>query len=88
MAWRTPREAQIAAPIATRVDERRVLAALRQAWDCVWWLVRAHVADVHLLPRGEALEPPPARWLEGRPSVPDPCRPQLSEARKRQTTLG
>jgi len=66
MAWRTPRDAEI--PIAARVGvERRAPAALRHAWACVWWSVRAHVADVHQLPRAEALEPPPARWLEGRP---------------------
>jgi hypothetical protein len=79
MAWRTPTDAEIAALIATRI-ERGVAAALRQALDCAWWLVRAHVADVHLLPRGEALEPPPAMWLERRPSEPDPMSPQGSEA--------
>jgi hypothetical protein len=67
MAWRSPTDA-----IATRRHVQRGAAAvLRKAWECVWWLVRAHVADVHLLPRGEALEPPPARWLEGWPSAPD-----------------
>ena len=40
-------------------------ATLRRAWDCWWWLVRAHVAEANLLPRKDALEPPPAQWLEG-----------------------
>jgi len=42
-------------------------ALLRQAFDCWWWLVRARVADAHLLPRREALEAPPADWLKGWP---------------------
>jgi hypothetical protein len=36
-------------------------AVLRQALACFWWLVRAHMADRHGMPRHEALEPPPAR---------------------------
>jgi len=42
-------------------------ATLRQASACGWWLVRAHVADTHLLPRRDALEAPPATWLKGWP---------------------
>ena len=38
-------------------------AALRQAFDVFWWLVRAHMADLHGLPRGQALGRPPAAWL-------------------------
>lgn len=77
MAWRTPTDAEVAALIPTRIDvEREKAGALRQALDCAWWLVHAHVADVHLLPRREALELPPARWLEGWwPSEPDPMSP-------------
>ena len=39
-------------------------AALRQAFACWWWLVRLYMADLHGLPRKQALEPPPARWLD------------------------
>jgi hypothetical protein len=42
-------------------------ALLRQALACGWWLVRAHVADRHLLPRRDAVEPPPSPWLDGWP---------------------
>ncbi len=31
--------------------------ALRQCWACWWWRVRAHVADLKLLPSAEAIEP-------------------------------
>jgi hypothetical protein len=66
MAWRTTRDAEVAASSATDIDVgRRLASGLRRARDCAWWLVRAHVAEVHLLPRGQALEPPPARWLAG-----------------------
>ena len=37
--------------------------ALRQAWACWWWLVRAHVADTWLMPRDAALGLPPAPWI-------------------------
>jgi hypothetical protein len=42
-------------------------AVLRQALGCFWWLARGHMADRHGMPRHEALEPPPARWLQGWP---------------------
>jgi hypothetical protein len=74
MAQPTPADTESAELVATRTDATHGLAALRKAWDCVWWSVRAHVADVHLLPRGEALEPPPARWLEGSPSEREPAQ--------------
>jgi hypothetical protein len=38
-------------------------SVLRQAWACWWWLLRAHVADSHLMPRDQALEPPPSAWI-------------------------
>lgn len=44
-----------------------VTAGLSQGWACLWWLMRAHMADLHGMPRREALEPPPARWLRGWP---------------------
>ncbi len=34
-------------------------ARLRQAWDVFWRHLRAHMADVHGLPRDEAVERPP-----------------------------
>jgi hypothetical protein len=41
-------------------------AALRQAWAHLWWSVRTHMADLHALPRDEAVgqppRPPPRRW--------------------------
>ncbi|HEY2751829.1 hypothetical protein [Phenylobacterium sp.] len=46
-------------------------AILRGSWGCLWWLIRAYVADANLLPRRDALEPPPAQWLEGWPSRRD-----------------
>jgi len=52
----------IAAPAVTAV-----VKALGKVWTCWWWLLRAHVVDRHLLPRDEALGPPPAQWLEGWP---------------------
>lgn len=42
-------------------------AALRQALTTGWWLVRSHVADTHLAPRREAVEPPPELWLKDWP---------------------
>lgn len=49
----------------TRMGRRGAKAALRHGLDCCWWMVRAHVADAHLLPRGEALEPPPGHVARG-----------------------
>lgn len=46
-------------------------ATLRQAWDLFWWLVRAHMADVHGLPRDLAQTPPPAAWLGRWPRARD-----------------
>jgi hypothetical protein len=70
MVWHVPADAEIAALMG--IDVERALAAVRGALDCGWWLVRAHVAEVHLLPRSEALGPPPAPWLEGWPAEPGP----------------
>ncbi|WP_372786236.1 hypothetical protein [Phenylobacterium sp.] len=54
--------------IAERAARLRPIgAAVRKGLACWWWLLRAYVADTHLMPRDEALEPPPARWLEGWP---------------------
>jgi hypothetical protein len=49
----------VAAPAVTK--------ALGKAWACWWWLLRAHMVDRCLMPRDQALGPPPARWLEGWP---------------------
>lgn len=38
-------------------------AGLGQVFACFWWLLRAHMADRHGLPRDPALGPPPAAWL-------------------------
>jgi hypothetical protein len=76
MVFRTSTEIAAVAPTAPRMVSGRIAAGLGHAWRCAWWLVRAHVADVHLLPREEALEPPPAEWLEGL------VRPPKREARR------
>jgi hypothetical protein len=70
--------------IAARIElERGAAGVLRKAWACAWWLVRAHVADVHLLPRNEALEPPPARWLHGWPAIDGVGRRATDPGRRR-----
>jgi hypothetical protein len=58
---------RLAPPAETTPAVSSPAAGLRQAFACLWWLVRAHMADVHLMPRNDALEPPPARWLRGWP---------------------
>jgi hypothetical protein len=40
----------------------RVQEALAFWLACVWWVIRAQVADYHRFPP-EAVEAPPARWL-------------------------
>lgn len=40
---------------------------LGQVFACLWWLVRAHMADSSLMPRDVAVTPPPVRWLRGWP---------------------
>jgi hypothetical protein len=44
-------------PLAVRARE-----ALAFGLACVWWVIRAQVADRHRFPP-EAVEPPPAAWL-------------------------
>jgi len=53
-------------------------AVARRAWACLWWSVRAHVADLHGLPRAEALEPPPVPWLY--PATPAAARRQSNSS--------
>lgn len=55
-------------PVAGRTG----VASPGAAWICRvltwwWWIARAHIWDAHGLPRDKALEPPPARWVEGWP---------------------
>jgi hypothetical protein len=60
-------ERQTHAPIVATPAVVAVTNALGKAWGCWWWLLRAQMADRHLLPRDEALGPAPARWLGGWP---------------------
>ena len=78
MDGRTPTGVEAATQAATRIDSERGSASLpRHAWACLWWSVRAHLADVHLLPRDQALEPPPAPWLKASPARKPGARPPL-----------
>ena len=54
------------APAATSAAP---IAMLKRVWSCWWWLLKVHVAERHGLPRDLAVGPPPARWLEGWPTV-------------------
>ena len=58
---------RLAHPAATVPKIPSLAAGLGQAFACFWWLLRAHVADQHGLPRDLALGPPPAAWLKGWP---------------------
>jgi hypothetical protein len=51
---------RLALPAAPRIA--RVREALAFWVACVWWVIRAQVADHHRFPP-TAVEPPPAAWL-------------------------
>ncbi|KQW70370.1 hypothetical protein ASE17_15845 [Phenylobacterium sp. Root77] len=41
----------------------RAIYELHRLWACYWWLLRAHVAARHFIPRA-SLEAPPAEWMK------------------------
>ena len=40
----------------------RTVYDLTHGWACYWWLLRAHVAAAHFIPRS-CLEEPPEPWM-------------------------
>jgi len=41
----------------------RMIYELHRLWACYWWMLRAHVAARHGIPR-DCLEDPPHAWMK------------------------
>lgn len=61
---------RLAGPVVTAPKVASPTAGLSQVFACLWWLVRAHMADRQGLPRDKALGSPPAAWLGRWPRGP------------------
>ena len=61
---------RLAGPARTAPKVSSLTAGLGQVFACLWWLVRAHMADRHGLPRDLAPGRTPAAWLGRWPRDP------------------